>query len=195
MMKSNSFKHEFLTDKDLHSYGFANLGENVQISKYAIIYQPHLVSIGNNVRIDDFAKLNGKISIGSNIHIASFVCLMGSHGITLHDYTQISLRTTLLSATDDFSGEYLVGPQVPKQYRKISGGEIVLEKHALVGAGSMIFPAVTLREGTAVGAMSLVFRSTKKWTIYFGNPAIPIKQRSQNMVQFEKHINGEDDKS
>lgn len=190
-MREKKENDGFWSLDELRSFGFARLGEDVQVSKYALIYQPHLISIGNNVRIDDFAKLNGKINIGSNIHIASFVCLMGSYGITLNDYAQVSLRATLLSATDDFSGDFLVGPQIKKEYRKISGGEIVLEKHALVGAGSMIFPGVTLREGTAVGAMSLVMRSTKKWTVYFGNPAVPIKERSRNMLELEKLMNAE----
>jgi galactoside O-acetyltransferase len=190
-MDNSCSQNGFWSRNELDFFGFASLGKDVFISKNARIYQPHLISIGNNVRIDDFAKLNGKITIGSNIHIASFVCLMGSYGITLKDYAQVSLRATLLSATDDFSGEFLVGPQIPSQYRKISGGEIVLEKHALVGAGSMIFPGVTLREGTAVGAMSLVMRSTKKWTVYFGNPAVPIKERSRNMLELEKLMNAE----
>lgn len=188
-MSNSNFSAGFWNRDELDSFGFANLGRNVCISKYAMIYQPHLISIGDNVRIDDFAKLNGRISIGSNIHIASYVCLMGSYGITLNDYSQISLRATLLSATDDFSGEFLVGPQIEPVFRKITGGEIILERHALVGAGSMIFPSVILREGSAIGAMSFVFRSTKKWTIYFGNPAVPIKQRSQQMLQLEEQRN------
>jgi len=190
-MENNYSQNGFWSRDELDFFGFASLGEDVFISKNTMIYQPNLISIGNNVRIDDFAKLNGKITIGSNIHIASFVCLMGSHGIVLNDFVQISLRATLLSASDDFSGEFLVGPQIPSKYRNVSGGQIVLEKHALVGAGSMIFPGVTLREGTAVGAMSLVMRSTKKWTVYFGNPAVPIKERSRNMLKLEKLMNAE----
>lgn len=190
-MENNYSQNGFWSRDELDFFGFASLGEDVFISKNTMIYQPNLISIGNNVRIDDFAKLNGKITIGSNIHIASFVCLMGSHGIVLNDFVQISLRATLLSASDDFSGEFLVGPQIPSKYRNVSGGQIVLEKHALVGAGSMIFPGVTLREGTAVGAMSLVMRSTKKWTVYFGNPAVPIKERSRNMLELEKLMNAE----
>jgi galactoside O-acetyltransferase len=190
-MENNYSQNGFWSRDELDFFGFASLGEDVFISKNTMIYQPNLISIGNNVRIDDFSKLNGKITIGSNIHIASFVCLMGSHGIVLNDFVQISLRATLLSASDDFSGEFLVGPQIPSKYRNVSGGQIVLEKHALVGAGSMIFPGVTLREGTAVGAMSLVMRSTKKWTVYFGNPAVPIKERSRNMLELEKLMNAE----
>lgn len=174
--------------EELRSFGFAHLGKNVLISKYALIYQPHLISIGDNVRIDDFVKINGNVSLGSNIHVASFACLMGSYGIIVKDYSQISIRATLLSATDDFSGEFLVGPQVSNRYRKITGGEIVLEKHSLIGLGSLIFPSVTLREGTAVGAMSLVFRSTKEWTVYYGNPAIPVKERSKKMLILEKEM-------
>jgi len=181
----------FMTQKEIEKIGFGAVGNNVLISRKTSFYSPHLISIGNNVRIDDFSLLSGRIILGSNIHIASYVCLMGSYGIILNDFVQISLRATLLSATDDFSGEFLVGPQIPSKFRNVSGGQIVLEKHALVGAGSMIFPGVTLREGTAVGAMSLVMRSTKKWTVYFGNPAVAIKERSRNMLELEKLMNAE----
>ena len=175
-----------MTPEEIEDIGFAAVGKNVLISRKASFYSPETIFIGNNVRIDDFCLLNGNLHLGSHIHIGAYTLLMGQNGITLHDFSEISMRASLLSTTDDFSGEYLVGPQIPNEYRKLSGGEIILEKHALVGIGSLVFPGVRLREGTAIGAMSFVFRSTKKWTVYFGNPAVAIKERSKKMVTLEK---------
>ncbi len=184
----NSDGTSFLSQEEILNIGFASVGNKVHISRNASFYSPQKIHIGENVRIDDFCLLSGEITIGSNIHIASYSCLMGQKGIVLHDFAQISTRVTILSATDDFSGKHLVGPQVPPNYRNVEGGIVVLEKHSLIGAGSIIFPKITIKEGAAVGAMSLVARDTKPWTIYWGIPAKPIKKREKTMVSFETKI-------
>jgi len=178
----------FLSQEEIQNMGFASVGSKVHISRKASFYSPQNIHIGENERVDDFCLLSGEITIGSNIHIAAYSCLMGQKGIVLHDFSQISTRVTILSATDDFSGKYLVGPQVPSGYRNVEGGIVVLERHSLIGAGSLIFPGITIMEGSAIGAMSLVVRSTKPWTIYWGIPAKPIKMREKTMVNFETKI-------
>jgi galactoside O-acetyltransferase len=177
--------HGFYNVEDLNMMGFKSIGENVKISKFCSIYQPYLIEIGNNVRIDDFCKLNGKIKIGSCIHIASYTCLMGSMGIEICDFVQISIKSLLLSATDDFSGEYLVGPQAPLKYRKITGGKIILEKHAAIGANSMIMPGITMKCGSVLGAYSFLTRDTKPWMIYWGIPARALKERQREIANKE----------
>ncbi len=37
-----------------------------------------MISIGDNVRIDDFCILSGKIELGSNIHISAYCLYNGS---------------------------------------------------------------------------------------------------------------------
>nr|WP_321501522.1 acyltransferase [uncultured Dethiosulfovibrio sp.] len=172
----------FMTREELEAIGFASLGQNLLISRKASFYYPEKITIGDNVRIDDFCLLSGNISIGSFIHIGSYVCMMGQLGIVLKDYSQISFKTTLFSATDDFSGEFLVGPQVPDSCRHIIGGQILLEKHALLGASSLVLPKTKLLEGAVTGAGSLVFGILDPWSIYWGNPLKFIKKRSQKML-------------
>ena len=65
----------FYSQKELTSIGFKSIGTNVLISKKASFYSPEEISIGNNVRIDDFCILSGKITLGSNIHISAFCAL------------------------------------------------------------------------------------------------------------------------
>lgn len=50
----------------------------------------------------------------------------------------------------------------------------------------MILPGITLAEGTAVGANSLVTQDTESWTMYFGSPAKKIKPRSKRFLEMEK---------
>ena len=46
------------TREELEAIGFAQLGENVKISKKASIYGAANISIGNHVRIDDFCIIS-----------------------------------------------------------------------------------------------------------------------------------------
>ena len=112
----------FLSIDELKSLGFKSFGENILISKFARFYSPQNITIGNNVRIDDFCILSGTITLASNIHIAAYCALYGSNGIFLEDYSGLSARCTIYSAVDDFSGNYLIGPMVDKHLTNVTGG-------------------------------------------------------------------------
>ncbi|PRX35681.1 galactoside O-acetyltransferase [Orenia metallireducens] len=178
--------NSFYTREELEQVGFKSLGSNVLISRKASIYTPDQISIGNNVRIDDFSILSGELTIGNYIHVAAFCGLFGKYGIELKDFSGLSSRVTIYSATDDYSGRTLTNPMIPKEYKKIKAGKVVLEKHTIVGASSIILPKVVVREGTSIGAMSLVNKSTEEWKVYFGIPAKILKSRKKNLLDLEK---------
>ena len=145
------------------------------------------IEIGENVRIDDFCILTGNIKIGNNIHIGCFSFFSGGYGIELEDYAQIAPRTTILSASDDYMGNSLVGPQVPDEFKpRLKTGKVLLKRHVLIGAHSIVMPGVTLGEGVSVGALSFVNRSLDPWTVYCGIPARRIRTRSQDMLELEE---------
>ena len=48
----------FYTREQLEKIGFKSIGENVLISDKTSIYSPQNISIGNNVRIDDYCVLS-----------------------------------------------------------------------------------------------------------------------------------------
>ena len=169
----------FYSEQELRAIGFKSIGEKVLLSRKASIYGAHLIEIGDNVRIDDFCILSGNIKLGSNIHISAYVALYGSLGIELEDYTGISPRTTIYSAMDDFSGEYLIGPIHPEELTNVTGGKVILKQFVQIGANCIIFPNLTLSEGSVIGAMSLVTKPTKPWTINFGIPCREIHLRKK----------------
>lgn len=174
----------FYTQEELLALGFNYVGENVLISRKTSIYGPNRMSFGNNVRIDDFCILSGEITIGSNIHIGAYCGLYGANGIVMEDYTGLSPRCTLFSATDDFSGNFLISPMSPDEYCNVKGGRILIKRYSQVGSGTTIMPNLIIEEGVAVGAMSFVNRSLDEWTIYAGIPARKIRLRSKRMLQF-----------
>lgn len=176
--------NSFYSEKELQEIGFKSIGRNVKLSRKASIYSPGSISIGDNVRIDDFCILSGNITLGSNIHISAYVALYGAMGIEFEDYTGISPRSTIFSAMDDFGGEYLIGPIHPVQFTNITGGKVIVKRFCQIGCNSVIFPKLTLGEGSIVGACSLITHSTEDWSINYGVPARKHSLRKRGLLKF-----------
>lgn len=164
--------------------------KNIFISKKASLYNAHRISVGNYIRIDDFAILSGNIQLGNFIHIGAGAILSGGEvGIVLEDFCGLSQRVSLFSSSDDYSGESLTNPMIPARFKCVSTTKLILQKHCIVGAGSVILPSSNgLSEGVSVGALSLVVRPTQPFGIYFGNPARKIAQRSKNLLVLEREF-------
>lgn len=180
----------FLSKFELHSLGLKSYGTNVLISDKASFYGTD-IEIGNNVRIDDFVILSGKIRLGNNIHIGAYCALYGRFGIVMEDYTGLSPRCTIFSASDDFSGNFLISPMNPEKYTNVTGGEVRLKKFVQIGAGTIIMPNVTLYNGVAIGAMSFVKKDISPYEIWAGNPLRFIKDRNLYMAGLAKQLENE----
>ena len=177
----------YYTEKELQSIGFKSVGKNVKLSRKVSIYSPQNISIGDNVRIDDFCILSGHIEFGNYIHIAASCLLFGGNdGIVFEDYTGLSSRSAVYAESDDYSGQYFTNPTLPDECRHIIGGGVVVKKHAIIGSGCTILPNVVIGEGVAVGSMSLINKSLEAWGIYAGIPAKWIKDRSRDLLRFVK---------
>lgn len=177
-----------LSEQQLKDIGFKSIGKNVRISDKASIYGAQGIAIGDNVRIDDFVVLSageGGIAIGNYIHIAVFSSLIGAEKITLSDFCNISSRVSIYSASDDYSGEFMTNPMVPEQLTNVDKSPVFLGKHVIIGSGSVILPGVTLGEGAAVGALSVVKGDCEPWFIYAGNPIKKIKERKKDLLKLE----------
>lgn len=175
--------NSFYTQEELQSLGFKELGENVLISRKASFYNIHEISIGSHVRIDDFCILSGDIQLGSHIHIAAYCALYGAFGIEMEDYTGLSARCTVYSATDDFGGNFLVGPMIDFKKTNVTGGRVVIKKYSSIGANCVILPSVTIEVGVAVGSMSFINRNLGEWGIYFGIPVKKIAEREKGLLK------------
>ena len=176
----------FYTKQELLDIGFAKVGDNVLISNRCSIYQADQMEIGNNVRIDDFCILIGRIVLGNNIHIGAFCHLSGGSGIIMEDFSGLSQRCSLYTQSDDYSGESLTNPTIPNQYKNIKSGRIKIGKHSIIGASCVILPDVVIGEGVSVGAMSLINRSIDAWTINAGVPCKVIRSRNKKVLELEK---------
>ena len=188
----NPFDPAYYSEDDLQQAGFKSIGRNVRIAKNCTIIGLENIEIGDNVRIDGYCTIiaagDGWVKWGSHIHIGGYCLLSAGDGIRLNDFSGLSQGVRLYSRTDDYSGKHLTNPTVPEKYTGVSRGTVTLGRHVIVGSGSVVLPKVTIGDGSAVGALSLVMKSLEPWGIYFGSPAKRIKERSKQLLELEEQL-------
>ena len=106
----------------------------------------------------------------------------------MSDFCNISSRVAIYSSNDDYSGATMTNPTLPDKFKNVAYADVFLGKHVIVGCGSIILPGVTLEEGAAVGALSLVSRNCMAFGIYAGNPARRIKERKRDLLALERQF-------
>ena len=175
----------------IETLGFASVGKNVQISDRASFYGVKRITVGDNVRIDDFCVLSaglGGICIGQHVHIAVYSSLIGAGKITLSDFCNISSRVSIYSSSDDHSGTTMTNPTVAKEYTGVKQADVFLGRHVLIFGGSVILPGVTLEDGVVIGALSLIKKNCEAFGIYAGNPPRRIKERKLDLLELERRF-------
>lgn len=179
--------NSFYSKKELKELGLHSYGEDVQISRKCSIYGAENINIENHVRIDDFCILSGKITIGNHVHISAYTGLYGgSAGIVIEDFVSISSRNAVYAVSDDYSGEGMANPTIPDKYRKVIQASVTISRHVLIGSGCTILPGVIVKEGSSVGAMSLINKSLEPWGMYAGIPCRRLKDRDKKLLELEK---------
>ena len=134
-----------------------------------------------------YSRLGGAASLSAeNVHIAVFASIIGAGRIEIGDFSGLSSRVSLYSSTDDYSGIAMTNPTVPGQYRKVINENVVLGLHVIVSSGSVILPGVTLGDGVAIGALSLVNSDCPEFGIYVGAPARFVRERRRDLLAVEQ---------
>lgn len=142
------------------------------------------ISAVGPLRIDAFTVITGNVSLGRFVHVGAHCALIGTSGrIVLEDGSGISLGCRLLTGSEGFATAGGITPLMPDELRDVKCGGITLKRCAVVGAGTTILPGVTIGEGAAVGANSLVRRDIPAGEIWSGTPARRIGTRDMAAVQ------------
>jgi dTDP-4-amino-4,6-dideoxy-D-glucose acyltransferase len=179
----------WLTNEQMREMGFACFGNNMMLSDKASYYNCENIRLGDSVRVDDFCVLaagQGGIEIGSHVHIAVYCSIIGRSRIKVEDFAGLSSRVSVYSSSDDYSGAAMTNPTVPPEFTNVHHAEVNIGRHVIIGAGSIVFPGVTLEEGVAVGALSLIRKNCKSFGIYMGAPAKRICERKRDLLELEK---------
>jgi galactoside O-acetyltransferase len=188
---TNPFDPGYFSSFELRAFPFARVGENSAIARNCTIIGLENIKIGDNVRIDGFTSIiasSGSIVIGSHIQIGIGCVLGGRGGITIGDYSSLSSGVRILSAIDDFGGRHMAGSTLPDDVLGVHAAPVRIGKHVPIGAGALILPGIDIEDGAAVGAMSVVNRSRKGWTIHSGNPVKEVAPRAQDVLALETRV-------
>lgn len=179
--------------------GMPNIGRGVTIR------QPHRITLGRGVMIDDYAVLDVRganetdvkdagISLGDHVLVGRNSLLVAKHGqIILHRGVNISSCCRIATQSRVEIGESTliaayayIGPgnhrtddterSMIEAEMDVRGG-VVIGAHSWIGAHATILDGVTIGEGAIVGAHSLVRTNVPPRTIVAGTPARVIGER------------------
>lgn len=179
-----NYRADYLTPGALASMPFKSLGHDVMIHERVTLVGIENISIGSHVRIDPGVVLlaTGPLTIGCYTHLAPGVFIAAKAGFEMKNFANIAHGARIYTINDDYSGEHLMGPTVPAELLGRSSGAVLMEEHAIVSAGAIVLPGVTLAEGSVLGALSLIGSSTEPWMMYGGVPAKPRKERRRDVL-------------
>ena len=180
----------FLNDFQVAELGLKSVGKNVQISDKCSLYDASKISIGSNVRIDDFVILSGNVSLGSYIHISAHASIISPRAkIQVDDFSTISLHCSILSSNDSYDGSAMTNPTIPRHLTGVTDEDVDIKKHVILGSYSLVLPGSVLSEGSSFGAYSFVDGFiTESWSIYVGIPCRKIGERKRVPIELSKNI-------
>jgi galactoside O-acetyltransferase len=164
--------NEFLDQNKLTNLGFKSVGSDVKISKNITIIGASNITLGTNVRIDDYTIIsaaNGSLVVGSNVHIGGQSYFGCSGNIKIGNNVNISQGSKFYSKINKYL-EFDTG----KNYTL---NKITIEDNVIIGSGCVIIGECNILEGATVGALSFVKGNLNSWSIYAGNPVKFIKTR------------------
>jgi acetyltransferase-like isoleucine patch superfamily enzyme len=145
-------------------------GDNVVINSYC---QLKNVVIGNNCKLSRHVTLyalsmDNPVELGNDVYFGPGVFGEATGGkLSFGDNSAVGHFTTFLTSSGP--GEQRV---VLEAFYPTELGNIHVGKYCWVGAHSLILPNVTLAEGIAIAANSVVRDvEFKPWSLYAGSPA------------------------
>src|SRR6056297_498725 len=159
------------------------VGRNVRIHKTALFFGTN-ITIGDNVRIDSYSIItSGKpVLLGNYIHIGAGSHIFGTEGIKMDNYSGLSPRCSIFTSTDDYCQGYMTNPTIPHKFKKVFTAPVHLQKHVIIGCGSVILPGVTLCDGASVGALSLVNKNVEAYSVVAGTPIQEVGKRDKQQL-------------
>ena len=127
-------------------------------------------SAGQNITIKPKVKIKYPwfLKIGSNVWIGEGVWIDNLAFVHIKDNVCISQGAYLLTGNHNYK---------KTTFDLITKG-IILEEGVWVGAKSVICPGIKLSNHSIISTGSVVCKDTEEYTIYRGNPAVPVGKRS-----------------
>lgn len=152
------------------------IGENSNIGNSFIGMNLHYVSIGDNVCIKDYARIEcydeyfgehyePSLIIGNNVFInRDFTCLVAANctigdGSLLAGYIMITTENHGMDPAEQYTKQKLIAK------------EVHIGRNCWIGEKAIILPGVNIGDSSIVAAGSVVTKSVPEYCIVAGNPA------------------------
>lgn len=151
------------------SKGFTT-GRYCRIEAYPTDNNSTVISIGENVQINDFVHITAMncVSIGNNVLMASKIYISDcSHG-----YYEGKEKDS--------------SPEISPINRPYNVDKVIIENNVWIGESVSILPGVVIGKGSIIGANSVVTKSIPPNCIAVGSPAKVIKKYNVNSQMWEK---------
>ena len=185
-----------------------SMGENVRIGASVKIENPPLISIGDNVRIDDGATLiaregteivlernvhlcervyldtetaGGYIHVGRSVYIGTGTTLFGHKGLVIGDHALLAQNITLTPYSHIFEDPDTDIIRQGGHSRKVTIGRDVY-----VGMGVCIMYSGDIGDGSVIGAGSTVVKPIPPYSVAVGCPAKVIRKREKALDSAKK---------
>lgn len=180
---------------DLHHMG-VTCGKDVFVANTCKLVFPARIHIDDGARIDDYCVLMAKgwIRIGRRTNIGPHCFLSAVDQITIGKYVSLASGVKMYTASDDYHGSNLHGMNTPDAYIKETKRPIELEDAVLIGAHAVILGGVTMDEGSACGAFTLVKESVDGPWLVAGVPAKRIRHRGYGWLDQMKELENDNAK-
>ncbi|HYG67191.1 MAG TPA: acyltransferase, partial [Anaeromyxobacteraceae bacterium] len=155
-----------------------------------IVHDGTNLTIGDHTHVDDFVFIYAGLGcrLGRFVHVASFTSVIGGGTLVMEDFSGLSAGCRVVTGTDDFTGPFLHTPGVPRELRNVQVSHVTIGKSVLVGTNVVILPGVTIGEGAAVAAGSIVRRDLAPWGVYGGEPLRRIGERAREGILEKRRL-------
>lgn len=163
---------------------------NVRIYEPVKITGLKNIQFGKNIIIDCFSYIyaDKQMIIGDNTHIGSFTFICGGDVIEIGDFVGIGQGVKIYASTEDLRGWGFGNPTVADRHRNTLRAPVHINKFAVIGANSVILPGVTIGEGAAVGACSVITRDLDPWGIYIGNKKVGERMKKEVLENYKEFL-------
>lgn len=158
---------------------FGSFGRESILGKPVLLVNPHLMHVGNNVRIRQGIRLEAiacdrtylpELRIGDNVNIEHFVQISTIGKLIIGSNVSIGSRTMILCGSHPF---FDVNDPV-KIGGRLGGKNSIIEigDGAFIGAGCAVLQNVRIGKCAVIGAHSVVKSNVPDYSVVEGNPAV-----------------------
>jgi len=164
---------KYLNQGKLENIKFKNIGNNIKISENVTIIGAKNITLGSNVRIDDYCIIsakNGALVIGDDVHIGGQTYLGCAGELIIGKKVNIAQGVKIYTKSNDYT-------HADPNNDNFIIGKILIGDYVTIGPNSVLVGDLNIGEGATIGALSFVKNDLKPWSVYAGSPVRFLKKR------------------